>query len=107
MEVCLLETSKLRLKFIILCLLAYEPVFWMHHCNCDRLFALWQAMNYDVYVSEGMSYEATINYLPGQVLSEDSRKFELLLSSFDSNRNPTFSSSRAFLYQKSGPLAVG
>ncbi|EKM78992.1 hypothetical protein AGABI1DRAFT_85838 [Agaricus bisporus var. burnettii JB137-S8] len=51
---------------------AYEPVFWMHHCNCDRLFALWQAMNYDVYVSEGMSYEATINYLPGQVLSEDS-----------------------------------
>jgi tyrosinase len=33
-------------------------------------------MNYDVYVSEGMCREATMNFLPGQVLTKDTRKFE-------------------------------
>lgn len=24
---------------------AFDPVFWMHHCQIDRLFAIWQAVN--------------------------------------------------------------
>jgi tyrosinase len=24
---------------------AFDPVFWLHHCNVDRLFAIWQAIN--------------------------------------------------------------
>ncbi|KAL7268524.1 hypothetical protein RUND412_008851 [Rhizina undulata] len=24
---------------------AYDPIFWLHHCNIDRLFAIWQQMN--------------------------------------------------------------
>ncbi|KAH8787772.1 common central domain of tyrosinase-domain-containing protein [Hyaloscypha finlandica] len=24
---------------------AFDPVFWLHHCNVDRLFAIWQALN--------------------------------------------------------------
>ncbi|XP_006459713.1 hypothetical protein AGABI2DRAFT_239416 [Agaricus bisporus var. bisporus H97] len=51
---------------------AFDPIFWMHHCNVDRLLALWQTMNYDVYVSEGMNREATMGLIPGQVLTEDS-----------------------------------
>jgi hypothetical protein len=58
---------------------AFDPIFWMHHCNCDRLFAIWQALNYDVYVSEGMCREATMNFLPGQVLTKDTRKLNLIL----------------------------
>ena len=23
---------------------AFDPVFWLHHCNVDRLFAMWQAV---------------------------------------------------------------
>lgn len=23
----------------------FDPIFWLHHCNVDRLWALWQAMN--------------------------------------------------------------
>ncbi|KAK6952426.1 hypothetical protein Daesc_006963 [Daldinia eschscholtzii] len=23
----------------------FDPTFWLHHCNIDRLFALWQALN--------------------------------------------------------------
>ncbi|KAI1478180.1 tyrosinase [Daldinia eschscholtzii] len=25
----------------------FDPTFWLHHCNIDRLFALWQALNPD------------------------------------------------------------
>ena len=24
---------------------AFDPVFWLHHCNTDRLFALWQTLH--------------------------------------------------------------
>ncbi|KAH8653928.1 tyrosinase precursor [Tricladium varicosporioides] len=24
---------------------SFDPVFWLHHCNVDRLFAIWQALN--------------------------------------------------------------
>lgn len=24
---------------------AFDPVFWLHHCNIDRLFYLWQCAN--------------------------------------------------------------
>jgi tyrosinase len=23
----------------------FDPLFWLHHCNVDRLFAMWQAIN--------------------------------------------------------------
>ncbi|KAF5642479.1 tyrosinase precursor (monophenol monooxygenase) [Fusarium tjaetaba] len=26
---------------------AFDPIFWMHHCQIDRLFAIWQAANGD------------------------------------------------------------
>ncbi|KAF2465062.1 tyrosinase [Lindgomyces ingoldianus] len=29
---------------------AFEPLFMLHHCNVDRLFALWQGVNPDKYV---------------------------------------------------------
>ncbi|KAF2877846.1 hypothetical protein BDV95DRAFT_479733 [Massariosphaeria phaeospora] len=29
---------------------AYDPIFWLHHTNVDRIFAIWQALNPDSYV---------------------------------------------------------
>ncbi|KAF2999136.1 hypothetical protein E8E14_005792 [Neopestalotiopsis sp. 37M] len=26
---------------------AFDPIFWLHHANVDRLYALWQAINYN------------------------------------------------------------
>ncbi|RWA09877.1 hypothetical protein EKO27_g5246 [Xylaria grammica] len=26
---------------------AFDPLFWLHHCNVDRLFAMWQVLNWD------------------------------------------------------------
>jgi tyrosinase len=31
-----------------------DPVFWLHHCNCDRLWSLWQ-----------FQHPGTAGYLPG------------------------------------------
>ncbi|KAJ6468219.1 tyrosinase [Mycena sanguinolenta] len=34
---------------------AFDPIFWLHHANVDRLLSLWSAINPDVQVSEGPS----------------------------------------------------
>ncbi|RGP66614.1 oleate-activated transcription factor 1 [Fusarium longipes] len=31
---------------------SFDPVFWLHHVNCDRLTALWQALNPDCTIAE-------------------------------------------------------
>jgi len=30
-------------------LAAFDPIFWLHHCNVDRLFAMWQSQNPTAY----------------------------------------------------------
>ncbi|EWC44400.1 hypothetical protein DRE_01226 [Drechslerella stenobrocha 248] len=30
---------------------SFDPVFWFHHCNIDRLFAIWQAINPSTWVT--------------------------------------------------------
>jgi tyrosinase len=32
-------------------LAAFDPVFWLHHCNIDRIFAIWEAINPNSYVT--------------------------------------------------------
>ena len=32
---------------------AFDPIFWFHHCQVDRLLNLWQTAYPDVYVSPG------------------------------------------------------
>ncbi|ORY62692.1 uncharacterized protein BCR38DRAFT_346826 [Pseudomassariella vexata] len=32
---------------------AFDPIFWLHHCNLDRLIALWQAINFNDTYLEG------------------------------------------------------
>lgn len=32
---------------------AYDPIFWLHHCNVDRLWAIWGALNPNSYVEPG------------------------------------------------------
>lgn len=45
---------------------AFDPIFWLHHCNVDRIFALWCAAFPDIYVptektSEGINDKMTFN----------------------------------------------
>lgn len=34
---------------------AFDPVFWLHHTNVDRLWAIWGSLNPDSYVEPGES----------------------------------------------------
>ena len=34
---------------------AFDPIFWLHYANIDRLVSLWEALNPDVWVSQGQS----------------------------------------------------
>ncbi|EGX45615.1 hypothetical protein AOL_s00169g221 [Orbilia oligospora ATCC 24927] len=34
---------------------AFDPIFWLHHANMDRLFAIWQAANPGRYTLSGSS----------------------------------------------------
>ena len=34
---------------------AFDPIFWLHHANIDRLVSLWEALNPDSWVTPGQS----------------------------------------------------
>lgn len=31
---------------------AFDPIFWLHHCNIDRLCAMWQALNWNTWFNK-------------------------------------------------------
>ncbi|KAL3471608.1 hypothetical protein BJX99DRAFT_266607 [Aspergillus californicus] len=31
----------------------FDPIFWLHHCNIDRIFAFWQELNPDKFFTNG------------------------------------------------------
>jgi len=51
---------------------AFDPVFWMHHANCDRLFALWQALNPLSYVISKVNAAGTFATQRGTLETVDS-----------------------------------
>jgi tyrosinase len=48
---------------------AFDPIFWLHHCNIDRLFAIWSAINPDSYVVPQVNDIGT--YAEGPGATED------------------------------------
>ncbi|KAL9128041.1 MAG: hypothetical protein Q9217_003205 [Psora testacea] len=48
---------------------AFDPIFWLHHANVDRLIAIWQAINPDSYVTPQVNALGTFTDEPGA--SED------------------------------------
>ena len=38
---------------------AFDPIFWLHHCNVDRLFALWQTIYPNSYGSSQIAPATT------------------------------------------------
>jgi tyrosinase len=48
---------------------AFDPVFWLHHCNIDRLAAIWQAINPTSYVT---SEELPVGNWPNFFIAKDS-----------------------------------
>jgi tyrosinase len=51
---------------------AFDPVFWLHHCNVDRLFAIWQALNPTRFVIPRVNESGTFATAAGTVENADS-----------------------------------
>jgi tyrosinase len=41
-------------------LVAFDPIFFLHHANVDRLLSIWAALNPSVWVTPGNSGEGTV-----------------------------------------------
>ena len=44
---------------------AFDPAFWLHHANVDRLFALWQAINPNSYTVNANTEQPTFAIAQG------------------------------------------
>jgi len=51
---------------------AFDPIFWMHHTNCDRIFAMWQALNPNSYVTPQVNEAGNFATPQGTVETENS-----------------------------------
>ena len=45
----------------------FDPIFWLHHANVDRLFAIWQAIHPDSYTTPEPDAYGTYTNAPGGV----------------------------------------
>lgn len=52
---------------------AFDPIFWMHHFNVDRMTALWQYINYEVWVSPRNDSGSTWVTKPGGRVDENTQ----------------------------------
>ncbi|KAH6854085.1 hypothetical protein B0I37DRAFT_421388 [Chaetomium sp. MPI-CAGE-AT-0009] len=50
---------------------AFDPFFWLHHFNIDRLWAMWQDLNPDSYVSLHPAPYATFSAADGESQTKD------------------------------------
>jgi tyrosinase len=53
-------------------LASYDPVFWLHHTNVDRIFALWQTINPNAYGGSQAAVDTTYTINIGQNLDANS-----------------------------------
>lgn len=51
----------------------FDPIFFLHHCNVDRILALWQAINYDSYVPESTANDGTWTLKPQSKVDSETR----------------------------------
>jgi len=45
----------------------FDPTFWLHHANVDRLFAMWQAVYPESYMIPTVNTYGSYYELPGTV----------------------------------------
>ncbi|KAG8983087.1 hypothetical protein FRB93_007678 [Tulasnella sp. JGI-2019a] len=44
----------------------FDPIFWMHHSNVDRVLALWQAIHYDQFMDANLANKDLLPFWNGQ-----------------------------------------
>ncbi|TLD26588.1 hypothetical protein PspLS_04810 [Pyricularia sp. CBS 133598] len=64
---------------------SFDPIFWLHHANLDRLFALWQVVHPDVWIEPQPASMASYTTSAGDIMTS-----RTLLAPFFSDVNGTF-----------------
>ncbi len=64
---------------------AFDPVFFLHHCMVDRIFAIWQTLHPNAWVTPTRSLTSSYTIRRGQTLSASTA-----LTPFFSSENGTF-----------------
>jgi tyrosinase len=49
----------------------FDPIFFLHHANVDRLLSLWAALNFTVWVTPGNSEDGTLTIAPGVTIDQE------------------------------------
>jgi tyrosinase len=49
---------------------SFDPVFFLHHANVDRLWAIWAAIHPDTYFQQRTCYSGTYSTRPGTIENE-------------------------------------
>jgi tyrosinase len=47
---------------------AFDPIFWFHHCNIDRIIAMYQARYPDTWIEDAVQHSGTFAVARGSVL---------------------------------------
>ncbi|KAF7188991.1 Tyrosinase [Pseudocercospora fuligena] len=78
---------------------AFDPIFWLHHCNVDRIFAMWQALNPNQYGASQVAPHSTWTIAQGSTQNAQSplTPFKKADGSFW-NTNDVRSTTSAFKY---------
>ncbi|KAJ5646047.1 hypothetical protein N7490_002419 [Penicillium lividum] len=53
---------------------SFDPLFWLHHCNIDRIFALWQGLNPDKWIKTdkvNAFFQEIIGLAPGKEIGPE------------------------------------
>lgn len=64
-----------------LCVAGHDPIFFLHHCNVDRLLALWQAINYNSFVPSSTAEDGTWVYPANSTINAATRAYLKHISS--------------------------
>ncbi|EIM81353.1 Di-copper centre-containing protein [Stereum hirsutum FP-91666 SS1] len=59
----------------------FDPIFWLHHANVDRLLQLWSSRHPGVWVTEGRDQEGSITIPPNTVVNDKTELTPLIQTS--------------------------
>ncbi|KAI9785538.1 MAG: hypothetical protein M1839_009279 [Geoglossum umbratile] len=73
----------------------FDPIFWLHHANVDRLFAIWQGINPKSYVTPEPTESGTFTTTAGSTETPNSLLKPFYVSSDGANDNEFWTSTGA------------
>nr|AXF50753.1 tyrosinase [Inonotus obliquus] len=78
----------------------FDPIFFLHHANVDRLLSLWQALNPTLWVVPGSSADGSFTLPPGQQIdvSTDLTPFHIDDMTFWTSANSRDTKSFGYTY---------